>query len=402
MLLILLSNSLVKLHERGLGVCFLSKINVICIILLMCICEYGHADESLRIAGMGGTFIAIRNTGASVFGNPAGLTVVDANNASAAFSTQNLDYQSLPTANGAQLDTMVSFRLIPSIYYSRSIGKFGVALGYLYDLDNRGSTIKIDKTTAEYAVDERKFTSDTNTILKYNLFQESVSVVSVGYSIKSDMTVGFRLKYRHQIFKKGVITRPLILSAVHGPDVNINDATKLLPAIINNLDIGKSIDNFRNGKDSTEEVEADLSGRGIDIDLGLQTKIYDPGNVYLGFMLEHLIQRKVALAQPSEIIIGMSAIPLSWLNAGFDVHKSLSERGIEMNLGWEAHCEWQKGFSGGLAFRNGFSRESSKNNLSIGLGLSLGGSEWDYAIVKRMDGSSISKAMHMVSSTTRF
>jgi hypothetical protein len=295
---------------------------------------------------------------------------------------------------------MVSFRLMPSVYYSRAIGKFGVALGYSYDLDNRGSIIKIDKTTAEYAVDERKFTSDTNTILTYNLFRESVPVMSVGYSVKPDTTVGLRLKYRHQIFKKGAITRPLLLSAVHGPDVNRNDATKLLPAIINNLDIGKSIENFKNGEDSTEEVETDLSGRGIDVDLGLQIKIYD--NVYLGFMLEHLIQRKVASAQPSEIIIGVGAIPLSWLNAGFDVHKSLSNKGLDMNLGWEAHYEWQRWFSGGLVFRNGFFRKSSENNVSLGIGLSLGRSEWDYAFVKPMDGSSIGKATHQLSSTTRF
>jgi hypothetical protein len=384
-------------------VCFLSKINVICIMIsLMCICQYGHASESLRIAGMGGVFVAVQNTETSVYGNPAGLTVVEANNVSAELSTQNLDYQSLPTNDEASLNTMVSFRLTPTICYSRAIGKFGVALGYLYDLDNRGSTLEIDKTTAEYAVDERKFTSDTNTILKYNLFRESVPIISLGYSAKPDMTIGFRLKYRHQIFKKGVITRPLRLSAVHGPDVNRNDATKLLPAIINNLDIGKSIENFKNGEDSTEEVESDLSGKGIDIDLGIQTKIYDKSNVYLGFMLEHLIQRKVALAQPSVIRIGISAIPLSWLNAGFDVHKSLSKKGLEMNLGWEAHCEWQRWFSGGVVFRNGFSRESSENNLSLGIGLSLGGSEWDYALVKPLDGSSISKATHKLSSTTRF
>ena len=386
--------------------CLQSKINfsifIFYAILLMCSCGYGHADESLRIAGMGGTFIATRNTEASVFGNPAGLTIVEANNASASFSTQNLDYQNLLIADEAQLNTLVSFRLMPSVYYSRAIGKFGVALGYLYDLDNRGSTIKIDKTTAEYAVDERKFSSDTNTILKYNLFRESVPVVSVGYSVKPDMTIGVRLKYRHQTFKKGVITRPLRLSAVHGPDVNRNDATKLLPAIINNLDIGKSIENFKNGEDSTEDVEADLSGRGIDIDLGIQMKIYDQSNVYLGFMLEHLIQRKVALAQPSVIRIGIATIPLSWLNAGFDVHKSLSKKGLEMNLGWEAHYEWQRWFSGGVVFRNGFSRESSGNNLSLGIGLSLGGSEWDYALVKPLDGSSISKATHKLSSTTRF
>lgn len=370
------------------------------IIILMFPCGYVQANEQLRIAGMGGIFIAIRNTGTSIFGNPAGLTDVQANNASAAFSAQDIDYQSLPTDDGSQLNTMVSFRLIPSIYYSRAIGKFGVALGYSYDLDNRGSTIKIDKTTAEYAVDERKFTSDTNTILIYNLFWESVPVVSMGYSVKPDMTVGFRLKYRYQIYKKGIITRPFILSAVHGTDVNRNDATKLLPAIINNLDIGKSIDNFKNGKDSIEEVEFDLSGKGIDIDLALQTKIRD--KVYLGFMLEHLIQRKVALAQPSEIIIGVGLIPLSWFNAGFDVHKSLSNKGLEMNFGWEVHREWQKGFSGGLVFRNGFFRESLKNNLSIGLGISLGGSEWDYALIKPLDGSSLSKATHMISSTTRF
>ena len=390
------------------------KIFIICAVALMCACEHGYTSEPLRIAGMGGVFSAVYNTEASIFGNPAGLTVVEANNVSAAFSAQNLDYESLPINNGteqgtgpqvitaAQLNEKVSFRLSPSMQYSRAIGKFGVAFGYFYDLDNRESTLRVDKTTAVYIVDERKFIADTNTILKYDLYRESVPVLSIGYAVKPDLAVGIRLKYRQQTYKKGVITRPVELTAVHDPDVNRNDATKLLPAIMNNLDIGKTIEDYKNGVGSVDEVEIDSSGRGLDFDFGIQAKLYDKGNVCLGFMLDHLIQRKVAFAQPSEIRIGLGAIPLEWLNAGVDFRKSLSKKGLEMNLGWEVHYEWQKGFSGGVIFRNGFSRESSENNLSLGIGLRLGGSVWEYALVKTLDSSPISKANHLLSSTTRF
>jgi hypothetical protein len=358
-----------------------------------------YANEQLRIAGMGGAFAGILNTEASIFGNPASLTGIKDNNISAGLFAQNLEYQSLPIDDGSQLNTEISFRLNPSIYYCKAIGKFGVALGYLYDLDNRGSTIKINATTAEYIVDERKFISDTNTIIKYNLFRESVPAFSVGYSIKQDLSVGIRLKYREQIFKKGVINRPLVLSAIHDPDVNRNDATKLLPAIINNLDIGASIDNFKNGKDSVESVEADSSDGGIDIDIGMQKTMK---SVTIGVMIDHLIQRKIVLSQPSELRLGVGVTPNKWINGGFDIHKSLKDKGIGLNVGLEAHYYWEKWFKGGIILQNGFSHEASKNNISFGAGLMLGSSKWSYALVKPIDDTPISKATHIIASSTRF
>jgi hypothetical protein len=374
-----------------------SLIFAICFLMLSY--EYTYANEQLRIAGMGGAFVGISNTEASIFGNPASLTGIKDNNISAGLSAQNLEYQNLPINDGSQLNTEISFKLSPSIYYCRSIGKFGIGLGYLYDLDNRGSTIKINATTAEYIVDERKFISDTNTIIKYNLFRESVPAFSLGYSIKRDLSVGIRLKYREQIFKKGVINRPLILSAVHDPDINRNDATKLLPAIINNLDIGESIDNFKDGKDSVENVEADSSGGGIDVDLGVQKTIK---GITIGVMLDHLIQRKIVLSQPSELRLGVGAMPLKWINAGLDIHKSLKDKGIEFNVGFEVHHYWEKWFKGGIILQNGFSHEASKNNISLGAGLMLGSSKWSYALVKSIDGTPISKATHILASSTRF
>ncbi len=362
-------------------------------------CEYTYANEQLRIAGMGGAFAGILNTEASIFGNPASLIGIKDNNISAGLSAQNLEYQNLPINNGSQLNTEISFKLSPSIDHCKSIGKFGIALGYLYDLDNRGSTIKINATTAEYIVDESKFIWDTNTIIKYNLFRESVPTFSLGYSIKKDLSVGIRLKYREQIFKKGVINRPLILSAVHDPDVNRNDATKLLPAIINNLDIGASIDNFKNGKDSVENVEADSSGGGIDVDLGVQKTIK---GITIGAMIDHLIQRKIVLSQPSELRLGVGAMPFKWMNAGLDIHKSLKDKGIEFNVGLEISYYWEKWFKGGIILQNGFSHEASKNNISLGAGLMLGSSKWSYALVKSIDGTPISKATHIFASSTRF
>ena len=360
---------------------------------------YTYANEQLRIAGMGGTLAGILNTEASIFGNPASLTGIIDNNISAGLSAQNLEYQSLPINDGSQLNTEISFKLSPSIYYCRAIGKFGIAFGYLYELDNRGSTIKVNATSAEYIVDERKFISDTNTIIKYNLFRESVPTFSLGYSVKNDLSVGVRLKIREQIFKKGVINRPLILSAVHDPDVNRNDATKLLPAIINNLDIGESIDNFKNGKDSIDDVEADSSDGGIDIDIGVQKTMK---GVTIGIMLDHLIQHRIVLSQPSELRLGVGVLPSKWINAGLDIHKSLKDKGIEFNVGLEAHYYWEKWFKGGVILQNGFSREASKNNISLGVGLMLGSSKWSYALAKPIDDTPISKATHIFASSTRF
>lgn len=360
------------------------------------------ASESFRISGMGGAFVAISTGETSVFGNPASLVNLKENNASLSFSTQNLDYQNLPLENEDQANTSLSFRLIPSLYYTRSFGKFGVGFGYVYDLDNRNSTIRIESTTAEYIVNENKFISDTNTILKYDLFKEKYPIFCLAYSVKPELAIGIRLKYRDQVFKKGVITRPFKLTSVHDPDVNKNDATKLLPAIINNLNIGQSIDDFKEGEYSNEEVEADLSGKGLDVDFGMQTMVYEQWKMTAGFMIDHLIQRKIALSQPSILRLGIGSIPYSWLVAGFDLHKTINDKGFGMNIGWEAAYSWQKGFSGGAVFRSGLSYESSKTNLSLGVGIRLGDSEWNYAIIKPLDGSSISQATHVFSSLTRF
>jgi hypothetical protein len=368
----------------------------------MTITMFCHASESLRISGMGGAFVAVKTGETSVFGNPSALTNVQNNNAAISLFTQNLDYQNLPLVNEEQANTSISFRLRPSIYYTRAIGKFGLGLGYVYDLDNRGTTIRIESTTAEYIVDERKFLSDTNTILKYDLFKEKFPIFSVAYSINPELAIGIRLKYRDQVYKKGVITRPLQLSAVHGPDVNRNDATKLLPAIINNLDIGKSIDDFKQGKYGNEEVEADLSGSGIDVDLGMQADLYKKLNMTVGFMIDHLIQQWITLSQPSILRLGIGSVPFSWLATGLDLHKTINNKGFGVNVGWEASFSWQKGFSGGVILRNGFSYDLSKSNLSLGVGLRLGGSVWDYALVKPLDSSPISQATHLVSSSIEF
>jgi len=372
---------------------------LICIILIFSF-QYAYASEQIRIAGMGGTFVGMLNTESAIFGNPASLIGIKDNNIAVGLSAQNLEYKSLPINDGSQLNTKISFRLNPSIYYCRAIGKFGIAFGYFYDFDNRSSAIKINATTAEYIVDERKFISNTDTIINYDLFRESVPVFSLGYSINDDLSIGIKFKHRHQIFKKGVINRSLVLSAVHDPDVNRNDATKLLPAIINNLDIGKSIDDFKNGKDSVESVEADSSESGFDIDIGVQRQIAK--NIVVGVMLDHLIQHKIVLSQPAELRLGIGAVPVRWLTAGFDVHKSLKDKGIEFNIGYEANYEWKKWFKGGAFLQNGLSREAGKNNVSLGLGLTLGSSKWSYAFVKPIDNTPISKATHIFASSTRF
>jgi hypothetical protein len=364
-----------------------------------------HANEAVRLAGMGGAFVGLYNTEGAIFGNPAGLINVQDNNLSIALSAQDLDYEDLPAGNDEQLNTKISFRLSPSVYYSRTIRGIGIGLGYIDDLDNRSSIFRVESTEAEYIVDERKFVSDTNTVLDYDFFREKASVFSLGGMLNPRLAVGIRMKYKHRIVKEGTIYRPLHLEAVHGEEVNRNDATKLLPAIIDNLDMGDAIERFREGRDSHEDVLADLSESGFDLDLGMQAKLFDSGNISAGFMLDHLIQRRIVDPQPSKIRLGIGATPRKWLIAAFDLQKALGDSGLNVNLGWEACYRWRRWFSGGIMIRNGFAHESSngtKDKLSIGIGLVLGGSHWDYTLVKPLDSSPIRKAAHMFSSTTRF
>ena len=387
-------------HFFGLESCVLSL--VFCILYLLLTSSSALSNESLRIAGMGGAFVGLYNTEGAIFGNPAGLISIHDNNISLALSAQDMEYESLPSGEGEQLNTLISFRLSPSIYYSRVIKGVGVGLGYVDDLDNRSSIFKVGETLAEYSVDERKLSTETNVVLDYDFFRDQAAILSLGYSVKPDLAVGLRMKYRKRTDKEGTIFRPFRLTAVHGEEVNRNDATKLLPAIMDNLDIAGAVDKFKAGEDSYEEVATDLSGSGLDADMGVQAKISDTGNISAGFMLDHLIQRRIINAQPSSVILGIGARPKDWLVAAFDIQKLLADSGLNVSLGWEIHYEWQRWFSGGITIRNGFTHESSEDRLSLGIGLVLGGSHWDYTLVKPLDGSNIYKAEHMLSSTTRF
>ena len=128
---------------------------VLCIFLCS-ISSTVRANEALQIAGMGGAFAGLRSVEGGIFGNPSGLTNIQNNNLSVSLSAQNLDYEGLPLSEDEQMNTWVSFRLRPSIYYSRVIKGVGIGLGYEDDVDNR-STIRVETTKAEYIADERKF-----------------------------------------------------------------------------------------------------------------------------------------------------------------------------------------------------------------------------------------------------
>lgn len=361
-----------------------------------------YSDEFIRIGGMGGVYAGISYKQSGVFGNPAGLVDIEYNNLSAAFGIGNIKYESLPISENEQLRSDLSFRLMPSIYYSGKVKGIGISLGYFHDFDNRNSTLKIENTKASYIVDDRKFTSDTETMLAYDLFREGFSALSVGYSLDDTLSVGLTLKYKHQTVKKGVIIRPLRLTSVHGTDVNPNDATKLIPAIIDNLDVEDAIERFKNGDDSREDVIADLSGRGVDINMGIQKMLYDRRKISCGFVLEHLLQYKIVDAQPASIRLGIGAVPLEWFTSAIDIHKNIGKKGLGVNLGWEIDYSWKKFFSGGAIIRNGFAHENSDNIVSIGLGVIFGGSQWCYTLIKKLDGSPIREAEHRFSSTTRF
>ena len=370
---------------------------VLCIFTL-CLVNFTSgalSNEALRIAGMGGAFIGIPSVDAGIFGNPAALVNVKANNLSFAFSVENFGYDELSAAADEQFASKLALRSKPSIYYSRSYGDMGFSIGYLSDWNNTAK-FTIENTQSSYIVNERKFEAETPFFTYYDTLWENG--VALGFSQRLQTAiVGMRLKIFRQTAKRGQLISALFLESEHGEDVNPNDPRQLIPAIIDNLEHSIRRD---------DEVELDLSDTGLDFDFGAQTDILTKRlgvkGLTAGIILTNILHRNLTGRRRSELGIGLGYEPLPWVTTGLDLRKQFAEKGVTVNFGWEIRGKWQRGALIEAAVRNGFDISIAQKQFAIGFLLALGNSYWEYTLTKQIGGGSDSKSNHTVASTVCF
>ena len=370
------------------------------VLLSIAITSTGVTDEKLRIAGMGGVKIGMRTPDAGVFGNPAALLDVEANNLSLAFSIEDYHYEELPETAVIQFASVLTLDSRPSIYYSRSYGDFGVSVGYTATLDN-SAKFEVESTRSEYIVDEQRFSATTNMTTAYNLFWEYGWAIGFSKQLHEGL-FGLRLKRMSQQTKRGRILSTLNLESQHRSDVNINDPRDLIPAIIDSLDFADPAQYF----DATDEPTQDVTVTKFELDIGYQRDFSIDAlgrrNLRTGLIIENLLQRKLIKQLPLKFGLGAAYEPLKWISVGLDISRVSGHRGLDFAIGWELHEAWQRGFTGAAALRGGLNRIDGTAAFSIGMSFALGSLRWEYTLNKRFRDQPLNQASHFFASTVRF
>ena len=349
---------------------------------------------------MGGVMIATNASDASIFGNPAGLIDVEGNNLSAGVTFSDFRHVPLSAVPEFQFSEQLELGLSPSITYSRSVQGAGFSIGYLSSLRNK-TTFSLENTRSEYLVDEQRFLAKTLSITEYEQLLQSGWYI--GYSKKMGRSqFGLRLNQITQHAKRGRVLVGLALDAQHASDINVNDPRALIPAIIDSLDLA----NLGQYIDQSDEVSQDLEISNFDFDLGYQhyfnIDMIEKRRVLTGLVIRNLLQRKLVAQLPTTIGIGANTKIFQWLTTGLDLWRVPGHRGLDVAFGWELAESWQRGFSGNIALRNGWSRIDGVGIFSFGLSLGLGGSRWEYSMQARFRNQPLAEATHSFASTVRF
>lgn len=379
---------------------FPKLISILVAIYLLFCASVGFASEMLKIRGMGGVSAALKTDDPGLFGNPASLLQCQDNVLSATFSIENFEYEKLKEKPGEQFRSRFVFLSQPSVYYSRIIGNTGFSAGILSEL-SADAHFTLKNTKSDYIVNERRFSSDTDLLIDYDLLWERQLLFGIAREL-TDFLVGTRIKFIRQRLKIGQRISALNLESVHDPKINPNDPRELIPAIIDNLDIGNPAKYV-----SHENLpEQDKLTTGFEIDLGGQREfnvLYPiDQKVLAGVLVENLIQYNLIKNHPTKFRIGFYSKLTRWLEAELDLFRVSGSRGLDLAAGVEAHGMLSRWAKVGGAFRVGIARVNSEGQFSTGFRITLGSAYLEYSLIKKFSGEKIKNARHLFASTVRF
>ncbi len=337
------------------------------------------ANEMLRIAGMGGTRIATSADDAGIFGNPASLVSVKHHNIALGFTAENLHWTELPKQNRDQFVAETNIDLYPSIYYSHVFGEWGVSAGYTATLTNFAN-FTVSATRADYDINARRFTAETDLITDYSLFREERWVLALSRRV-AESVVGARLKWVGQDVNTGAVVSTLNLAARHGPDVDAHAPEQLIEAITEELQFGDRVRDIIHEEQPTFERTA----KRLELDIGLQHEVwfgedrtYPP--LQVGVLFENVLRANLVEPLPFRLGAGVAYAPLEWILVAADLWRNTGQSGASFAVGTELHKTWNRTSPISVALRLGAGRVDSVLHFSAGAGLRLGTTYLEYTV----------------------
>ena len=388
------------------------------------------ANEVLRIAGMGGTRIATQARDAGIFGNPASLVHVQNHNVAVGLAAENLRWGELPKHDTVQFVAEATMDVYPSGYYSHAFGEWGVSVGYAAMLTNFAN-FTFSATRAEYAINARQFSSQTDLITDYALFHEGSWMLGLSRRI-GESVAGARLKWVAQDVRRGKVVSTLNLSARHGPDVDVQVPEQLIESIVTELQFGDRVRDIVHVQHPT--IDRKVSR--LELDIGFQREVWLGSQIskpiQVGVIFENLLRAALVEPPPFQFGLGVAYEPLGWMLLAADTWRATGQRGINFAIGVECHASLYKPFGGWserretqqiaaqtsdekrhgyvfsrqgvtkIALRIGAGRVDTIPHVAVGFALTHGTLSAEYTFNRTVAYQPVLEASHMLAFTLHF
>ena len=357
------------------------------------------ANEMLRIAGMGGTRIALLTDDAGIFGNPAALVSVKHHNLALGIAAGNIHWTELPKHGTTQFAAEANINVSPAFYYSSAFSKWGMSVGYIARSTNFAN-FTFDRTHAEYNRNSRQFTATTDLFTDYNLLQEGSWIA--GFSREfGKSTAGARLKWVRQAVDRGTTISTLNLAARHGPEVDVEMPEELIEAIIDELQFGDRVREIVHERQPTLERTVNR----LELDIGFQREVWfnaaqtNPP-LQIGILFENILRADLVEPLPFRFGIGVAYEPLRWVTVATDLWRDTGQNGISFAIGGELHKTWTGAVPKTVALRVGIGRAHSEFYSSLGVALRLGTTYLEYTT--NIENGAYDSNKHLFAFTLRF
>lgn len=215
----------------------------------------------------------------------------------------------------ALLSSFQSLNVSPDILLTWGEGGKGFMIGYRFELKGEVGADLL-RTTSDYMVNERRFTSRTELNLDYRVVRDEDFFVGAGKAI-GNIQLGCRLSLHRQTLKKGEIVSEMRLSAVHGEDVNPNDPRQLIPAIVDGL-------KYSLEREDRPERDENKSALNADIGIGMRPEGID--GLRLSLIFRNLLFPQTPLPIRAGLAFHSIWEPRRWFELHFRAEKLLGMR----------------------------------------------------------------------------